>query len=88
MSNMVNVNIKMDADVKKNMEKACDEMGLTMSAAFNVFARTVGRERRIPFEITADPFYLGSNVRYLENILNDIHEGRANFAEHDLIEVD
>lgn len=83
---MVNINIKMDADVKKSMEQACEDMGLSMSAAFTIFAKKVGRERRIPFEITADPFYSESNIRYLESIARDIKDGKAHFSEHDLIE--
>lgn len=62
MSQTVNVNFKLDAEVKKSMEQACADMGLSMSAAFTVFAKKVGRERRIPFEITADPFYSDTNV--------------------------
>ena len=46
MANTVNVNFKMDADVKKRMERACSEMGLSMSAAFTIFAKKVGREYR------------------------------------------
>lgn len=42
MSQIVNVNFKMDADVKKNMESACKDMGLSMSAAFTIFAKKVG----------------------------------------------
>lgn len=53
MPQTVNVNFKLDADVKKSMEQACADMGLSMSAAFTVFAKKVGRERRIPFEISA-----------------------------------
>ena len=56
MAHTVNVNIKMDEDVKKRMERACAEMGLSMSAAFTMFAKKVGREYRIPFEVSADPF--------------------------------
>ena len=63
-------------------------MGLSMSAAFTIFAKKVGRERRIPFEVSADPFYSESNIRYLENIMQDIKDGKARFAEHDLIEAD
>ena len=48
MSQAVNVNFKLDADVKKSMEQACSELGLSMSAAFTVFAKKVGREKRIP----------------------------------------
>ena len=88
MSQAVNVNFKLDADVKKSMEQACSELGLSMSAAFPVFAKKVGREKRIPFEVSVDPFYSDSNIRYLENIVSDIKDGKAHFAEHDLIEVD
>lgn len=84
----MNVNIKMDPDTKKRMEKACAEMGLSMSAAFTIFAKKVGREYRIPFEVSADPFYSESNIRHLENVMRDIKDGKAHFAEHDLIEVD
>lgn len=88
MAQAVSVNFKLDADVKKKMEKACYDMGLSMSAAFTIFAKTVGRERRIPFEVSADSFYSDNNVRYLEGIIQDIKSGRAHFAEHDLIEVE
>ena len=70
------------------MEQACSELGLSMSAAFTVFAKKVGREKRIPFEVSVDPFYSESNIRYLESIAQDIKEGKAHFAEHDLLEVD
>lgn len=88
MANTVNVNFKLDADVKKRMEKACAEMGISMSAAFTIFAKKVGREYRIPFEVSADPFYSESNIRYLDGIMQDVKAGTAHFTEHDLIEVD
>lgn len=88
MANVVNVNFKLDEDVKKSMEQVCSELGLTMSAAFTIFARKVSRERRIPFELSVDPFYSDRNIRYLETIVRDIQEGRAHWAEHDLIEED
>ena len=87
MAQTVNVNFKLDYDVKKSMEQACNDMGLSMSAAFTIFAKTVGRERRIPFEVSADPFYSNSNIRYLRGIMQDVREGKAHFAEHELIEV-
>ncbi len=54
MAQNVNVNFKLDENVKKRMESACSAMGLSLSAAFTIFAIKVGNERRIPFEITAD----------------------------------
>ena len=80
------VNFRMDEELKNNMEKTCKAMGLTMTAAFTMFATKVTRERRIPFEITADPFYDEANVRYLEQKLNAYHKGQLKTSEHDLIE--
>lgn len=88
MAQTVNVNFKLDSDVKKSMEQACSDLGLSMTAAFTIFAKKVGREKRIPFEISVDPFYSDSNMRYLEGIARDIKEGKAHFVQHDLIEVD
>mgnify|MGYP000135547520 CR=1 FL=1 len=49
-----NVNIRMDADLKKQFEAFCTDMGMTMTTAINVFARKAVRENRIPFEISGD----------------------------------
>lgn len=86
MAQVVNVNFKLDADVKKNMEQVCSELGLSMSAAFTIFAKKVGREKRIPFDIAVDPFYSESNIRYLEQKMTNYKAGQLNFAEHELIE--
>ena len=84
---MTQVNFRIDEEVKENAEKALKEMGLSLSAAITVFLTKVGREKRIPFEINADPFYSESNIKYLEHIANDIKEGKAHFEEHELIDV-
>lgn len=46
-----NINIRMDADLKRQFEEFCTDMGMTMTTAFNIFAKKVVREYRIPFEI-------------------------------------
>lgn len=86
MGQVVNVNFRLDEDVKKNMEKVCSELGLSMSAAFTIFAKKVGREKRIPFELSLDPFYSEKNIRYLERKMEDYEAGRLKFVEHPLIE--
>ncbi len=86
MARTVNVNFKLDEDVKKSMEQACSDMGLSMSAAFTIFAKKVGRERRIPFEVSADPFYSNSNMAHLRRGIAALNAG--NGVEHEPIEVD
>lgn len=87
MANAVNVNFRMDPDLKRNMEEVCAEMGLSMTTAFTIFAKKVSREHRIPFEVSADPFYSESNINHLRQIVHDIDTGKAKLTEHDLIEV-
>lgn len=84
MAQTVNVNFKLDADVKKSMEQACADMGLSMSAAFTVFAKKVGRERRIPFEVAADPFYSESNMAHLRRGIAALNAEKG--VQHELIE--
>ena len=51
----VNVTIRMDENDKKNAEKLFSDLGLTMNAAFNMFAKQAIREQSIPFKITKNP---------------------------------
>ena len=49
-----NVNIRMDENTKKAFDAFCSEIGLSVSSVFNMFAKTVVREQRIPFEISTE----------------------------------
>ena len=80
------VNFRMDENLKKEMEQTCADMGMSMTTAFTIFAKKITREKRIPFEITADPFYSEKNIKYLEKIVSEIDSGKAKLVEHDLIE--
>ena len=42
---------RIDADLKSELETICKELGMTLTTAFTIFAKTVVRERRIPFEL-------------------------------------
>lgn len=82
------VNFRMDEDLKKNMESTCKELGMNMSTAFIIFAKKVAREKRIPFDVSVDPFYSEENMKRLEKIISDIDSGKTKLVEHDLVEVD
>lgn len=45
--------VRMDENLKKQFDALCTEFGMNATTAFNVFARAVVRERKIPFEIQA-----------------------------------
>lgn len=71
------VNIRMDENVKKKMEKLCNELGITLSAAFNIFARKMIRENGIPFDVSADPFYSESNMIAIDQSIKEFDEGKT-----------
>jgi len=81
------VNFRLDSNVKESMEKVCKAMGMSMTTAFTIFANKVSREKRIPFEVNADPFYSKENLDYLAKTIADYKMGKAKEVEHDLVEV-
>ena len=80
------VNFRLDEEDKKGMEEVCRDLGMSMSTAFTIFAKKMHRERRIPFEVSVDPFYSDANMSYLKKVLSEIDSGKATLAEHTLIE--
>lgn len=83
---MAQVNVRVDDEIKKEAEDVLDEMGMPMTTAVNIFLKTLVRERRFPFEITADPFYSEYNIHYLDKKMEAYKAGKLNLSEHDLIE--
>ena len=80
----VNINFRMDADLKNNMEKACRELGLTPTAAFTIFATKVAREKRIPFEVAVDPFYSDQNMTRLKKSIAQMESTGGTIHEVDV----
>lgn len=83
-----NLSVRIDEKDKKSFEKFCNETGMNVSVAINMFIKSVLREYKLPFEIKTDPFYSETNIKYLENVVNDIKSGKAKIEEHELIEED
>lgn len=81
------ISFKIDAGLKNKMEATCKNMGLSMPEAFTLFATKVTQEQRIPFEISADPFYSEEHMELLAQRADDMKHGR-NVSQHELIEVE
>ena len=80
-----NINIRMDEELKKQFDKFCSDVGMSMTTAICVFAKKAVKEQRIPFEITADPFYSSANIERLEKAIKDLNDGKG--KKHDIVEV-
>ncbi len=59
------VSIRIDSQLKKDFEEFCNNVGMNMTTAISIFAEKVMKEQRIPFEISADPFYSEENMKRL-----------------------
>ena len=68
------------------MEEVCKELGLSMTTAFTLLAKKMRREKRLPFDVSIDPFYSDSNISYLRRIISEVDLGLAKLAEHPLKE--
>ena len=78
---------RVDEEDKLMFISFCDSVGLTTSAAINLFVKAVNREHRIPFEIkTEDPFYSASNQLHLLRSIQQLREGKG--TSHELMEDD
>lgn len=80
------VNFRIDETTKKQMEQICNELGITMSSAFNIFAKKVIREKRIPFDVSIDPFYSESNMKALSDSVEELKEGKIVVKSMDELE--
>lgn len=79
------VNIRMDEELKRNMEQTCQELGMNMTTAITIFAKKMTREKRIPFDVSVDPFYSESNMAHLRRGVEALNAGKG--EEHEIIEV-
>ena len=56
----VSVNVRMDKNIKNEAEILFDELGINMSTAINIFVRQAVRQRKIPFELSAEQMAVSS----------------------------
>ena len=84
--NQATLSVRMDADLKRQFDAFCAEVGMNASVAVNLFVKTVVRENRIPFEISADPFWSETNQAVLGRSIAQLNAGKG--TRHELIEAE
>lgn len=75
------VSVRMDDSLKRDFDKVCNELGLSMTTAITMLAKKMTREKRLPFEVSVDPFYSDENmarlrksIAQMEAIGGTVHE--------------
>lgn len=80
-----NVCIRMDAELKKQFEEFCADVGMSMTTAFTVFAKRTVRENKIPFPVAGD-IPNEETRRALENVRKGIGLSREFHSVKELME--
>lgn len=70
------LNVRVDANDKKKFEQFCNNVGMNVSTAVNMFIKAVLREQRLPFEVkssTSDELIL-KKIQEAEKEMNSTSE--------------
>lgn len=76
------INFRIDEKLKDNMEKVCKELGLTMSAAFNMFANDLVKNKNISFSLNKK---LDSGIN-IKNLIKKLEKNNLDTFDYNDIE--
>ena len=74
---MAAVSFRMDDTLKRQTEAILEELGLNMTTAMTMFAKTIVREQRLPLDLSIDPFYSPVNQARLKQAIENYESGRS-----------
>ena len=74
---MTTVSVRMDESLKRDFDAVCNELGMSMKTAITILAKKMTREKRLPFEVSMDPFYSASNMAALNDSIEEMRQGRT-----------
>ena len=66
------ISVRMDDKLKKNFDKTCNELGISISSAVVMLAKKMVREKRLPFEVSIDPLYSKEKIERLKRSIYEI----------------
>ncbi len=75
---MTTVSIRLDDDMKKELDSMCSEMGMNITTFFMIYAKKALRDRKIPFEVAApEAFYSDANIEQINKAKQQIKDGKT-----------
>lgn len=78
------VSVRMDDTLKQDFDNICNELGLSMTTAITMLAKKMTREKRLPFEVSIDPFYSTENMARLKSSIAQMEATGGTVHEVDL----
>ena len=78
------ITARVESEDKSMFDAFCESVGITASAAINMFIKATIREGEIPFKIKADPFYSEANQERLRQSIKQLEETGGTIHDIDL----
>ena len=78
------VSVRMDDALKKEFDNVCTDLGLSMTTAITMLAKKMTREKRLPFEVSIDPFYSDENMARLQKSIAQMESSGGTVHEVNL----
>jgi DNA-damage-inducible protein J len=70
----INVTVRVDEDVKREFDLFCENVGISFTAALNMYIKTVLRTRQLPFIVTDIPTKQTQARQSLKQVLRLMQE--------------
>ena len=80
------ISVRIDSNAKKGMYKVCDELGISASTVFNMFAKTIARERKIPLSLDLNYSYNNDTKQSIKNVKSKRNLSKAFNSIDELLE--
>ena len=74
---MATVSFRRDDTLKRQTETILEALGLNMTTAMTMFAKTIVREQRLPLDLSIDPFYSPANQARLKRAIESYECGKS-----------
>lgn len=78
------VSVRMDDALKKEFDNVCTDLGLSMTTAITMLAKKMTRKKRLPFEVSIDPFYSDENMARLRKSIAQMESSGGTVHEVNL----
>ncbi|MBR4545152.1 MAG: type II toxin-antitoxin system RelB/DinJ family antitoxin [Oscillibacter sp.] len=81
----VSTNIKIDPELKRDAQELFDNLGLSLSAAVNMFLRQAVREQAMPFRVRI-PVYNEETLKVIEDARRGVNVSKGYTSMEELLE--
>lgn len=63
------ISLRIDKDTRKSMANVCQKLGISVSVAFNMYAKAIAREKRIPLNLDLNSEYNTKTTKSIKNVI-------------------